>query len=471
MGWLIGNNKRAFAEKLMKDIRAREERENINVIGEVSPEIQEKRTAENVQMNNSKKMQEIREEREKEDEKQEGQLLAIHGAKVKFNSHMGEFKVLNDVPTTQGKLTGTIVEKQIPNFTFNDGFQMLSLTEWQDFGTVNVQDNFALLKKSTLLGTGKMPGNVPPETGKIEFVDSGQVNVPKELKTTGRPLPENDIKVNGYFYNYNGNYEGRVKGQKNGNENDVYACDGTGKEIDTFVNAKKLKIGYSDFGRVCNIVKHEGLSNEENEYIYIAHANYNEGKNEGTTMLARLMTGYSSVKMVDKKTALPDTAVDNLSKYSRKGVIEALLRDIDPSKIDPTDGARFWDGVDFLAWGIDTEVKADSNSKTGHNKFDEYDYVKIKKSLYDKFVMKIKQKYPNGAPYGSSHNPKTDKGSHIHKNTSRGMRAIYTIPASDFSKKEYWITGDFYYKNKTKIATGITATQVAGYSIFWKETK
>ena len=28
-----------------------------------------------------------------------------------------------------------------------------------------------------------------------------------------------------------------------------------------------------------------------------------------------------------------------------------------------------------------------------------------------------------------------------------------------------------YYKNKTKLATDIIATQVAGYSIFWKETK
>ena len=189
MGWLIGNNKRAFAEKLMKDIRAREKRENIGVIGDLSPEIQEKRASHNLQEKNSKKMQEVREEREKEDDKQEGQLLAIHGAKVKFNAHKGEFKVLNDVPTTQGKLTGTIVEKQIPNFTFYDGFQMLSLTEWQDFGTVNVQDNFALLKKSTLPGTGKMQGNVPPENGKIEFVDSGQVNVPESITTTGAPVP------------------------------------------------------------------------------------------------------------------------------------------------------------------------------------------------------------------------------------------------------------------------------------------
>ncbi|MCY0971100.1 hypothetical protein [Chryseobacterium wangxinyae] len=76
---------------------------------------------------------------------------------------------------------------------------MLSLKEWQEFATVNVQDNYALLKKSTLPGTGKMPGNVPPESGKIEFVDSGQVNVPESINTTGAPVPENDIKVNGYF--------------------------------------------------------------------------------------------------------------------------------------------------------------------------------------------------------------------------------------------------------------------------------
>ena len=82
---------------------------------------------------------------------------------------MGEFKVLTDVPTTQDKLTGTIVEKQIPNFTFYDGFQMISLTQWQDFGTAKVQDNEVLLKKSFLPGVGKMPGNVPPETGKIEL--------------------------------------------------------------------------------------------------------------------------------------------------------------------------------------------------------------------------------------------------------------------------------------------------------------
>ena len=71
MGWLSSNKKRSFAEKLMKDIRAREEKENVDVIGKVSPEIQAQRDAENTLAKNSQKMQQIKEVRQKEDEKQE----------------------------------------------------------------------------------------------------------------------------------------------------------------------------------------------------------------------------------------------------------------------------------------------------------------------------------------------------------------------------------------------------------------
>lgn len=139
---------------------------------------------------NSKGMPEKRAENAEKDKNDEGLLLAIDGAKIKFNAHLGEFKVLSDVPTTQDKLTGTIVEKQVANFTFYDGFKMISLAEWQDFGTVKVQDNYVLLKKSTLPGIGKMPGNIPPETGKIEFITSGQINVPEKVNAVGAPVPE-----------------------------------------------------------------------------------------------------------------------------------------------------------------------------------------------------------------------------------------------------------------------------------------
>lgn len=417
-------------------------------------------------------MDDNRADREEKDKLVDAQLVVIDGAKVKFNGHLGEFKVLNDVPTTQNKLTGTIVENQISNFIFYDGFILTSLAAWQDFGNVKIQDNEVLIKKSIIPGAGQMPGSSVIEFGNIEFLNCGQVHCPSSINTEGAPVPEeDDPKINGHYYNISGIYEGPISGQKIGKENDVYACDGKGKKKDTFLNAKKLNITHTDFQKVCNIVKHEGLSTEENEYIYIAHANYNEGKDKNTTMLARLMTSYSSVAAADKQILLSDTAADTISKYSRKGVIDALLRDINSSKTDPTDGARFWDGVDFLAWGINTELKADSKSKTGHNKFDEYNSVTISKSLYDEFVMKIQKKYPNGAPYKSSHDVKKDQGSHTHKETTRGLRAVYTIPASDFSKKEYWTTGDFYYKNDIKRSTSIVATKVAGYSIFWKEIK
>ncbi|PRB01863.1 hypothetical protein CQ046_14280 [Chryseobacterium sp. MYb7] len=162
-----------------------------------TPETQTQNTAQDndkMKTDNKKKMDDKRAENEEKDKTEEGLLLAIDGAKIKFNAHLGTFKVLNNVPTTQDKLTGTIVEKQIPNFIFDDGFQMISLTEWQDFGTAKVQENFVLLKKSTLPGTGKMPGNIPPESGKIEFVTSGQVNVPEKIDPKGAPVPEQEKK-------------------------------------------------------------------------------------------------------------------------------------------------------------------------------------------------------------------------------------------------------------------------------------
>ena len=46
-----------------------------------------------------------------------------------------------------------------------------------------------------------MPGNIPPEAGKIEFLDSGQIHVPESIDTDGAPLPENiDDKYFVYIY-------------------------------------------------------------------------------------------------------------------------------------------------------------------------------------------------------------------------------------------------------------------------------
>lgn len=158
-------------------------------------------------------MQEIQEEREQEEQAQEDQLVVIDGAKIKMGPHLGEFKVLNDVTTTQGKLTGTIVEKSIENFTFYDGFQLKTiLGNWQDYGSYKVQENEVLIKKSTLQVTGKLPGNNPIETGPIEIMNPGQVNIPETIETTGTPAPEvtsSDLKKFIVHFRRPSDYQGK----------------------------------------------------------------------------------------------------------------------------------------------------------------------------------------------------------------------------------------------------------------------
>ena len=197
-------DKRSFTKKLMNDIQNREKEESeIITIGKITPERQQKREVENTLAENREMMQKKREEQKKEEQKTESQLFIINQAKIKMNSHIGTFKVLNDVPTIQDKPVGTTVEKSPANFSlFLDGFQVLSVTgDWQDTGTAKYQDNNALIKKSTLMVTGKMPPpSAPIETGKIEFIDSGQTNVIEKINTSGIPVPENenpdfDIKI------------------------------------------------------------------------------------------------------------------------------------------------------------------------------------------------------------------------------------------------------------------------------------
>ena len=195
MSWLFGNKKQKYIENLKKNNKIREEKEreesDIIAIGKISPEIQEKREIERELSKGSEEMKPIKASQQKELKSKQDQLFVIDGAKVKFGPHIGTFKVLNKTPTIQSKTIGTEIEKSPANFTFMDGFQLLTLTQWQDVGTAKFQDNLALIKKSTIMGTGKMPpANAPIESGKIEFIDSGQINAPKNIDTTGMPLPE-----------------------------------------------------------------------------------------------------------------------------------------------------------------------------------------------------------------------------------------------------------------------------------------
>ncbi|MEM0941698.1 MAG: hypothetical protein AAGI25_18210 [Bacteroidota bacterium] len=112
----------------------------------------------------------------------------IDGARIKFNSHIGTFKVLADVPKIQDKPAGTIVEKDPSNFIFDDGFVLSTLQDWVDSGDIKFQDNEVLIEDSTIQGIGRMPGALFDEKGKVEFIHSGQTNQPTELQPLAAPV-------------------------------------------------------------------------------------------------------------------------------------------------------------------------------------------------------------------------------------------------------------------------------------------
>jgi hypothetical protein len=302
-------------------------------------------TAEEIKVANGQKMEKNREEREEKDKTSEDQLIVIHGAKIKFNTHLGEFKVLSDVPTTQDKLTGTIVEKQIPNFTFYDGFQMISLTNWLDFGTVQVQENEVLIKKSKLPGVGKMPGNIPPETGNIEFVDSGQVHIPESINTEGAPLPDEKQDDTEYiYYNKDGFYLG-------GLESSLKVFISTQSDYDSAKASKK----WSPVNVEANLLKEKDVNISHTKFIRNASTTYGESSTAYNIVDQYEFFAIASVHKRNKVAygvnsdfakkfralTSPERNKNEAIKYSIAAEINALVGGKDYSN-----GAKQWDGAE-----------------------------------------------------------------------------------------------------------------------------
>ena len=347
---------------------------------------------------------------------------------------------------------------------------MLSLTKWQDFGTVNVQDNFALLKKSTLPGTGKMPGNVPPESGKIEFVDSGQINVPENITTKGVPVPENvDDNTEYIYYTKEGLYLGGIESSpkvylSTQGEYDKAKKDKKWSLINKESNLLKeneKSISNNDFNYISYVVKMESGDNDLKELKCIAFASYNRSKKVNKTWRGLLSTTYSSVP---NKKSLNMSDKDSKSLNARKSVISVLINEADITK-----GAEFWDGTDFLAWG---NSEQNPYNKLGQNKFDEYKFIEISKDVYTDFVgaQSLSTTYPDKG----NHTKGNEHGSHEHitiKKKDKEVKKIkYKIPAAEFTDNNNWKSGNFYYETGVKVTNGISGTISAGKSIFWKLT-
>jgi hypothetical protein len=321
------------------------------------PQASSQEPTEDLKAKNSQKMQEKRAEREEKDSKSDDLLLAIDGAKVKFNAHLGEFKVLNDVPTTQDELTGTIVEKIPPNFTFYDGFKMISLTTWQDFGTVKVQDNDVLLKKSTLPGIGKLPGNIPPETGKIEFVTSGQINAPESIDAKGAPVPKQEPDIEYIYYTKDGYYLG-------GLENSAKIYLSNQEEYDKAKKDKKWSLINNESG----LLKEKEKNILHKKFVEKASTIYGESSayrnNIGIEKELELeMLAIASVHKINKvaygissKQAIlfRNTKIAKRNNTKMQLALSAIIRSLTTNE-DPSNGATMWDGAEQAAFSIEDD--------------------------------------------------------------------------------------------------------------------
>jgi len=245
--------------------------------------------------------------------------------------------------------------------------------------------------------------------------------------------------VDGDYYSRSGQYLGS-DGKK---DNRVYVADSVTKNKEGVVteaqNANELPMSHSKFQTTSAIVKHEGVTNDSDEYLWIAHTANNNAKESNSNLYSKLMSGYSSVAKADK-VPLSTGAKSQTALFARAAVIDVLS-----GGIDPTGGATLWDGTDLLAWGLN------SPDGTPHNKFEEYNRIVIPGDIYCKFLENTLQKYRSGSvPYYGTK---------------------YSLPEGVFNNLSNWKEGNFDFSPGNKEPKSLRATGTRGRSVFWKTIK
>ena len=474
--------------------------------------IEEEKPTEEKLEEGKKRQEEARKENEKEAKAEDDLKHVIDQAKLECKmcvTPMGDLKVNFDTPSIQDKKIATVKEKDMTSIMFKGNCTkspnsaspcagVMQLGEWKDTGTSLIQDQPPLLLKSTI--KCNFGGS------DIKITDCGQKAEPENIDVVGAPVAPTVVEViyvNGHFYNEDGRYEGKVDETTNtGVIDDVYTCTGKGKakdkdgkDIDVYNGIKLMKendenITHSNFCYIAYVVKMEAGDSDLKELKCIAYSSYNYSKDvtpkkDEKSKWKQVLAGkYSSVR---KKKELKNSLNDDKSKLTRKALFYVLN-----GETDLTNGAKFWDGTDFLAWG---NSETNPYNKLGQNKFDEYKFIEIPKDIYDSFVLAngTSSRYPDAG----DHNEKTHKGTHEHitkkvkkKILDKDKKPVlgkdgkptfdevevpskikYAIPAADFENQDYWKSGNFYYDTGVNETYGISATVNAGKSIFWKKTK
>jgi RHS repeat-associated protein len=248
-----------------------------------------------------------------------------------------------------------------------------------------------------------------------------------------RYIDPTGMKFGDYYRN-----DGVYLGSDGIDDNKVYLASGINAD-GSFENSQDLGITHTQFQTISNIVKHEGVTQNSQEYLWIAHTANNAAGSTGK-LYSKLMSGYSSVDK-SNKVPLSTTSNSTTANYARAAVIDVMS-----GGADPTGGAMFWDGTDFIAWGLN------SPNGTPQNKFEEYKNITISSTIMNNFLQ-------------NTYNLR------YHDATVRYGKTRYLIPADVFSDLNNWSNGNFNYSTGAKKPYGIEATGTFGLSIFWKLTK
>ncbi len=239
----------------------------------------------------------------------------------------------------------------------------------------------------------------------------------------------------GDYYDLNGRHLG-IDSLEDGKVYVATGIDTSKKGPDRFTLHKDLNITHYQFKVAANIIRHESVDGNRLEVLYISHTVHNRAKEIGADIYSLLMTGYSSVPSSLKKE-MKTSSIDDGSNNTRAAVIDVLL-----GRPDPTLGATFWDGTDFLAWGLR------SPNGTPQNKFEEYKSIMIPMNVFYEYLHNHCNKYP--------------------RDYVKYRGKVFQYPAKVFLKTEHWVGDNFVYQTGYNQPYGIVATVTAGLTIFWK---
>ncbi|SPL72579.1 PAAR domain-containing protein [Acinetobacter stercoris] len=258
-------------------------------------------------------------------------------------------------------------------------------------------------------------------------------------QNTNNNLVEDKGLLNGYYYNVDtGIFEGKIT-NGTGQIEDLYACNG--KDGNDYKNKKKLDMTHSDFQKNAFILAEEA-GDPGQECVCLGFTASNRAKELSWKLFKLLLTPYSSVPKSQKGTLLSPSKTDTKSNNIRKGLLQFLA-----GYDDPTQGATFWDGTDFLAWGL----KSPFQNSAPHAKFREYKKITIDKNIYEKYKAATLKVYPKGKVVYTKYNYAS------------------SVPSQDFLDPKNWTTGNFIYiTNAHRASKSIIATVCEGHTLFWK---